>query len=121
MLAVIGKELNTDNQNLADKLSELERRLAEVEKRVGVPQAAPAAPAGPVNPGRLAELRALGGKDGPELIDAVIGLFLSSTTPLLGTLREAVAKADATGLRSAAHALKSTSSNLGAREMMALC
>ncbi|MBI3552837.1 MAG: response regulator [Elusimicrobia bacterium] len=123
----MGNELDPDdaNRKLAEKVSELERRLAEIEKRVKQPAAPqscePAEKAPPVSPARLADLRRIGGKDGLELLDAVIGLFLSSTTPLLAALHDAAAKRNANDLRSAAHALKSTSSNLGAREMMTLC
>ena len=51
----------------------------------------------------------------------LIDLYLQSAPDLLGRLRDAVAAGDAEALRQAAHGLKSSSGNLGARPLMALC
>jgi CheY-like chemotaxis protein len=57
----------------------------------------------------------------PSIMRRVIDLYLESSRQLQGRLREAVASADVTLLRESAHALKSSSANVGALSLAELC
>ena len=56
-----------------------------------------------------------------ESVHKVVTTFLHSTPGLLAALREAAGKGDATEVRRAAHALKSSSAMLGARALSRAC
>ena len=75
----------------------------------------------PLDPTVLADLRALGGEDDPEFLNRAIGCFLRDTPKRLGVVRDAVGQGNARGLEQAAHSLKGSCSNIGARQMVALC
>ena len=51
----------------------------------------------------------------------IIGLYLESSPGLLRQIRDAVAGEDGDALRQAAHSLKSSSANLGAKRLAAVC
>ena len=70
--------------------------------------------------GVIASLRELGGEDDPGLFIELVNLFLSDTPERLHALSEAMEQRDPTALERAAHALKSSSANLGALELSAL-
>jgi CheY-like chemotaxis protein/HPt (histidine-containing phosphotransfer) domain-containing protein len=67
-----------------------------------------------LDPSVIAALRELGGADDPGLFVELVHMFLEDTPERLKSLGEALAKNDPTGLERAAHALKSSSANLGA-------
>ena len=62
----------------------------------------------------IASLRELGGSDDPGLFLELVNMFLSDTPERLRALTEALDQRDPLGLERAAHALKSSSANLGA-------
>jgi len=64
--------------------------------------------------GVIASLRELGGPDDPGLFVELVNLFLSDTPERMRALGEALERRDPTALERAAHALKSSSTNLGA-------
>ncbi len=64
--------------------------------------------------GVIASLRELGGDDDPGLFSELVNMFLSDTPERMRALSEAMDKRDPTALERAAHALKSSSANLGA-------
>ncbi len=70
--------------------------------------------------GVIASLRELGGEDDPGLFIELVNLFLSDTPERLRAMSEAMEHRDPTALERAAHALKSSSANLGALELSAL-
>jgi two-component system, sensor histidine kinase and response regulator len=59
--------------------------------------------------------------DYPDVVDQLVDLFMQSTPPLLGELREAVDGDDGERLRRAAHKLKGSCQNIGATFMATLC
>ncbi|MCH7599181.1 MAG: Hpt domain-containing protein [Myxococcales bacterium] len=61
------------------------------------------------------------GKQGPDLLERVIGSFLSSSPELLVAIRDAATSEDAPSLVAAAHSLKSSSGNVGASRLSELC
>nr|MBA3531413.1 response regulator [Ardenticatenales bacterium] len=69
----------------------------------------------------LDELRNLNMEGEPDLLMALIDLFQKEASSLMATLRNAVTEANQDQLRRAAHSLKSSSANLGARHMSTLC
>lgn len=87
------------------------------------PAAEPTAPASAQRPPQPAvldleivdELRALLGGE----VDRLIAVFLEDTPRLIQALENAAVKPDYTGLREAAHSLKSSSANLGAMSLSA--
>jgi HPt (histidine-containing phosphotransfer) domain-containing protein len=57
----------------------------------------------------------------PNLLAKVAELYLQNSAVLLNELRACVAAKDAAGIAKAAHALKSTSFNTGAKDLAGLC
>jgi len=73
-----------------------------------------------LDPTVLAELRQFQGEGELDIVQELAEAFQSETPPLLETLRQAVAEGQPEQLRRAAHNLKGSSNNLGARTMAAL-
>jgi HPt (histidine-containing phosphotransfer) domain-containing protein len=92
-----------------------------------VPPSAPAATAAiaavpnPLDPAPLQALRALQQPGGPDIVGNVLRTYLAHTPQLLAAMQQAVSSADALALRQAAHSLKSSSANVGAQALAALC
>ena len=62
----------------------------------------------------LEQIRALQQPGAPDLLEKIIGLYLDNSRSMTDRIRAALAAGDANGLREAAHALKSSSANVGA-------
>src|SRR5947209_1196608 len=73
-----------------------------------------------LDPTVLVELRQFQGEGEPDIVRELAEAFAFETPPLLETLRQAVAEGQPEQLRRAAHNLKGSSNNLGARTMAAL-
>jgi len=73
-----------------------------------------------LDPTVLAELRQFQGEGQLDIVRELAEAFQFETPPLLETLRQAVAEGQPEQLRRAAHNLKGSSNNLGARTMAAL-
>ncbi len=69
----------------------------------------------------LASLRQLERDTDEDLLGELIELFFEDAPARLKCLRGALAQGDANGFMRAAHSLKGSSGNLGARGMAALC
>ena len=74
-----------------------------------------------LDPQALGRIRALHRPGGPNLLAKVLGLYSSSSLALTEALRTAALSQDAEGLRQAAHALKSSSANIGATSFADIC
>jgi HPt (histidine-containing phosphotransfer) domain-containing protein len=74
-----------------------------------------------LDPGALGRIRALHKPGGPNLFAKVVGLYFSSSLALTDAMRAAAYTRDAAGIREAAHALKSSSANVGALQFAQLC
>jgi two-component system sensor histidine kinase/response regulator len=74
-----------------------------------------------LNVSALANIRALQRPGAPDLLGKVIAQYFTHAPQLLQTLREAIAKSDAGAVQQAARSLKSSSANLGAVALAALC
>jgi signal transduction histidine kinase/DNA-binding response OmpR family regulator len=69
----------------------------------------------------LDRIRALHRPGGPDLLAKVVGLYSSSSLALAEALRAAAEQKDGESVRQAAHALKSSSANVGALAFAELC
>jgi CheY-like chemotaxis protein len=69
----------------------------------------------------LGRIRALHRPGGPNLLAKVLGLYTSSSQALTDAMCSAAAANDAESVRQAAHALKSSSANVGAVAFADLC
>jgi two-component system sensor histidine kinase/response regulator len=69
----------------------------------------------------LGRIRALHRPGGPNLLAKVLGLYTSSSQALTDAMRTAATSNDAESIRQAAHALKSSSANVGAMAFADLC
>ena len=69
----------------------------------------------------LRRIRALHRPGGPNLLAKVLGLYSSSSLALTDAMRTATQSNDAESVRQAAHALKSSSANVGAMAFADLC
>jgi two-component system sensor histidine kinase/response regulator len=74
-----------------------------------------------LDPQALGRIRALHRPGGPNLLAKVLGLYSSSSLSLTEAMRTAALSQDAEGLRQAAHALKSSSANIGATAFADIC
>jgi signal transduction histidine kinase/DNA-binding response OmpR family regulator/HPt (histidine-containing phosphotransfer) domain-containing protein len=74
-----------------------------------------------LDPQALGRIRALHRPGGPNLLAKVLGLYSSSSLSLTEALRTAALSQDVEGLRQAAHALKSSSANIGATAFADIC
>jgi HPt (histidine-containing phosphotransfer) domain-containing protein len=75
----------------------------------------------PINPRALDAIRHLPGPNGAALVDKVIRAYLTDTPARLAQMRAALDAGDAEALRKSAHGLKSSSANVGAEALAALC
>ena len=117
----------------AQLVAVLERWLPAAEKVVpalpfapstgATPPATPstAPPASPLDQRALAQIRAMQRPGSPDLLGKIIDLYLENSPGSLRQIRDAVAGQDGDALRQAAHSLKSSSANLGATELAAIC
>jgi PAS domain S-box-containing protein len=66
-------------------------------------------------------IRALANDTAPDLLEQVVRLYLEAGPRLLDSLRSGMAAGDTDAVRAAAHALRSSSANVGARHLAELC
>jgi TMAO reductase system sensor TorS len=69
----------------------------------------------------LNSLRDLQMEGKPDILKRVISAYISSTAPLIVTLKEAYSVMDIEGTQNSAHSLKSSSANVGAIKLSELC
>jgi PAS domain S-box-containing protein len=104
------------------------RRTTPLQPSQELPEAAPpptddgrpeqSTPA--LDPAVLAELRQFQGEGEPDIVQELAAAFQFETPPLLQALHRAVAEAQSEQIKQAAHNLKGSSNNLGARTMAGL-
>jgi HPt (histidine-containing phosphotransfer) domain-containing protein len=70
---------------------------------------------------RLEMIRAMQRPDSPSVLDRIINMYTENSPEILRAIHEAAHKGDGEALREAAHSLKTSSANLGASELAALC
>jgi CheY-like chemotaxis protein/HPt (histidine-containing phosphotransfer) domain-containing protein len=69
----------------------------------------------------LESLRSSAREGRPNLLQRVIRLYMESSPKLVDDVRQSITSCDAAALQRSAHALKSTSGNLGAMRVVELC
>jgi signal transduction histidine kinase/DNA-binding response OmpR family regulator len=69
----------------------------------------------------LSKIRALQREGTPDILNKVIGLYLESSNKLIQSIHESVRQNNSPLLQEAAHSLKSSSANLGAMKLAAIC
>jgi len=75
----------------------------------------------PIDQSVLDVIRDMEDEDDPDMLAEIIGLYLDKSAELLRSLQAAIANKDAESMRVAAHTLKSSSANVGARVLADLC
>jgi PAS domain S-box-containing protein len=107
---------------LEDLRAALERALAQLPPApAAAPATAPAEDETRLDLDTLRALRALSAPGQPDLVAELVGLFLASAEPLLERMKTALARNEAPALKAAAHSLKGSANNLGARRLAGLC
>jgi signal transduction histidine kinase/DNA-binding response OmpR family regulator/HPt (histidine-containing phosphotransfer) domain-containing protein len=86
-----------------------------------IPAPLPKPTTSPLDARALAQIRVLHRTGAPNLLGKIIGLYLDNSPKLLQQVRDAVVNADSKAMWQAAHSLKSSSANLGATQVAALC
>ncbi|MFG0316994.1 MAG: Hpt domain-containing protein [Planctomycetota bacterium JB042] len=66
-------------------------------------------------------LRELGGEDDPDLFDDLVETFAIDSPARLDSIEDAVRSSDPDALHRAAHGLKSSAANMGARDLAETC
>jgi len=74
-----------------------------------------------IDPEAIEQLRFLEDEDQPNVVAELVALFVEHTPPKLKQLAEAIETHDLAALRRAAHSLKGSSANVGARGMQHVC
>jgi HPt (histidine-containing phosphotransfer) domain-containing protein len=74
-----------------------------------------------IDPEAIEQLRFLEDEDQPNVVAELVALFIEHTPPKLAQLSEAIATGDTAALKRAAHSLKGSSANVGARGMQTIC
>jgi HPt (histidine-containing phosphotransfer) domain-containing protein len=74
-----------------------------------------------INAQALNAIRALSSDQGEQLLQRVVHAFIDDTPSHLHSLRHAIDAVDTSGMRKAAHSLKSSSANVGADTLASLC
>lgn len=74
-----------------------------------------------IDPDAIEQLRFLEDEDQPNVVAELIDLFIEHTPPKLKQMAEAIEGNDIGALRRAAHSLKGSSGNVGARGMSEVC
>ena len=82
---------------------------------------APGQAAGALDEQALQHIRSLAQPGGPDLLTRVVDLYIGHSRTLIDSLRHSIGRADAEGVLQAAHSLKSSSANVGARGLAELC
>jgi HPt (histidine-containing phosphotransfer) domain-containing protein len=77
--------------------------------------------AGSIDESSLDSIRNLKGVGGDGMVKRVVDLYLSNSSSLIADLRTALGEQDAEAVRQSAHALKSSSQNVGALGLATLC
>jgi CheY-like chemotaxis protein len=81
----------------------------------------PRSPTAALDPGALEQLRALDSNAGGDLMRRVVDTFMTSSREIVTNLREALKAKNPEAIASAAHKLKSSSAQVGAVRLSALC
>jgi signal transduction histidine kinase/DNA-binding response OmpR family regulator len=109
-------------------LEQLQAVLCRWLRGVPDPARAPAVPSarsvkveGVLDPSTLDTLRKLQRDGQPDLLAQLFRIYLAESPRLADVLRAAAARSDAAALTKAAHTLKSSSANIGARRFSTLC
>ena len=79
------------------------------------------APSATLDPAALAAIRELDPDGTAGLLGQVVALYLEASPGLIGQIRSGLAAHAAAAVRMAAHTLKSSSANVGARRLSELC
>jgi HPt (histidine-containing phosphotransfer) domain-containing protein len=69
----------------------------------------------------LEMISALDPKNGKALTNRVIGVYHTNSSELIDSIADALEKGDENRIRTAAHALKSSSGNVGAERLVGMC
>ena len=77
--------------------------------------------ASPLDEQALRHIESLGQSGGPDLLNRIVGLYLTHSRTLIESLRDSIGRKDAAGALQAAHSLKSSSANVGALGLAELC
>ncbi|MBL0699751.1 MAG: response regulator [Desulfosarcina sp.] len=112
--SVLNQWINTDRKRADSRMQSkkvpLESRHTEIPKEEEI-----------LEKEALAKIRALQREGVPDILNKVIGLYLESSPDLIQSIKESVRQGNSSLLHEAAHSLKSSSANLGAMRMAAIC
>jgi CheY-like chemotaxis protein/HPt (histidine-containing phosphotransfer) domain-containing protein len=107
---------------LEDLQAALQRAVAQMPPPpASTPAAGPAGDETLLDLDSLRALRALSAPGQPDPVAELVGLFLTRTEPLLEQMKTAQALNQGPALKAAAHSLKGSANNLGARRLAGLC
>jgi CheY-like chemotaxis protein len=102
-------------------IDQLHRILDSCAPDAGAPDVTPDSGAAELDQPTLERIRELHRRGGPNLLGKMAELYVGSSLELLEDARTSISKGDAKGLVQAAHALKSSSSSIGATVLTELC
>ncbi len=127
IIAVTANAVDGDRERcLAAGMQDYIAKPITVEKLHGkltqwLPQDAPSAADDVLDHASLDSIRSLQGVGGDGMVRRVLTIYLASSAEQLDTLRGAVRDGDVEAVRQAAHALKASSQNVGAKPLSFAC
>ncbi|MCG3201040.1 MAG: Signal transduction histidine-protein kinase BarA [Gammaproteobacteria bacterium] len=90
-------------------------------REAGLAEHAMSADVGILDMEAIGRIRALQRPGVPDVLSKIVHLFIDHSPRILAAVRQAVANSDAPALRNSAHSLKSSSANIGAARVTAIC
>ncbi len=108
-------------QDYLPKPITVEKLHGTLKRWLPVDESPPVPHSDPIDPSSLDSIRSLQGVGGESMVRRVVNIYLTSSIEQLGNLQGAVRARDAEHIRQAAHALKASSQNVGAKPLSTLC
>ncbi len=103
------EQTNSTDHNPPVTPTQIENTLAQTDE------------AEPLDQRVLDKIRALQRPGAPDILGKVIGIYLNTTPGLMERMKDTAVNGDADILYQAAHSMKSSSANLGAMQLSAIC
>jgi PAS domain S-box-containing protein len=119
--AVLQRWIPETYRNTRGEATQVDRNTLHTEPGSRLSSGEPEACEAPVDSETLAALRALGDEDSPDFLESLIVQFLQDAPVRLKEIQKVIEREEAKPLERAAHGLKGTCSNLGAKPMAGLC
>ena len=120
-LSVVLEYAKADSVDVAEQVSDIAAQAGDVAKQASDIAAQTGMEGGALDQRAVGRIRALHRNGQPDLFAKVAGIYSENSRTLAHALQDAMSMRDCAALMRAAHALKSSSANIGATSLAELC